>query len=168
MSALFSSVVSIAATKRRRFFWAAWWSAPPEEDPFRKPDASNGGARSRVEALRAAEAAAGRPLSETEPRWAAAWARVLRDEPPWPSRDKTPRDVGASAPAPDGSAPWAYAELGVEASATPLVIKGAFRIRALATHPDRGGDEAAFIRAKRAYDVAMARATSVRKKRRRR
>src|SRR4029079_1450360 len=44
MSELASAVCSITLTQRRRFFWAAWWTAAPCEAPFRKPDASNGGA----------------------------------------------------------------------------------------------------------------------------
>lgn len=77
MSDLFAPVCSIAPTKRRRFLWAAWWTGAPARDPFRKPDASSGGARTREEARLEAERAAGRSLVEIEPRWARAWARVL-------------------------------------------------------------------------------------------
>jgi hypothetical protein len=166
MTELFTSVVSIAATKRRRFLWAAWWTAPPVEDPFRKPDASSGGARTRGEAKKAAEAAAGRPLVETEPRWAAAWARVLRGAPPWPSRPDPNRVVAPPPPAREGTVPWAYGILGIEKGATLPEVRRAFRVLALETHPDRGGEEAAFIAAKRAYDVALASVTKSGKSRR--
>ena len=157
MTELFTSVVSITATKRRRFLWAAWWTAPPLEDPFRKPDASSGGARSREEAKKAAEAAAGRALVETEPRWAAAWGRILRGDPAWPSRPNPRRVSGEAAPppAPTGSVPWAHGVLGIAKGATLPEIRRAFRLLALETHPDRGGDDGAFIAAKRAYDVAL-------------
>ena len=55
--------------------------------------------------------------------------------------------------------------LGVEATATADEIKRAFRSLALTTHPDRGGDDAAFIEVKRAYDVAMAAVGAPRRRR---
>jgi hypothetical protein len=162
-TSLFHAVVSIAPTRRRRFLWAAWWSAPPERDPFRKPDASSGGARSPLDALAAAERAAGRPLLEIDRRWAGAWARILRGEDAWPRRAsagaghaRETGDGGRIAPAaPKGSTPWAFALLGLAKGATAAEIKRAFRAVALRTHPDKGGDDAAFIDAKRAYDVAL-------------
>ncbi|MFT3765766.1 MAG: DnaJ domain-containing protein [Minicystis sp.] len=157
-------------TKRRRFLWAAWWSAPPEADPFRKPDASSGGARTREEALAAAEQAAGQRLVEIDGRWAGAWVRVLRGDPPWPK----PRVEGdadrASAPPPavsKGSPAWARGVLGIGAEATADEVKRAFRMAALRTHPDRGGDEAAFIDVKRALDVALSAAGKTKRQRRR-
>ena len=39
--------------------WVAWWTAPPAREPFRKPDAFSGGARSHEEALAQARRAAG-------------------------------------------------------------------------------------------------------------
>ena len=45
--------------------------------------------------------------------------------------------------------------LGLGAGATAEEIKRAFREAALRTHPDRGGEDAAFIDARRAYEVAM-------------
>jgi hypothetical protein len=162
--------VSIVPTKRRRFFWAAWWSAPPEAEPFRKPDASSGGARSREEAHAAAERAAGQTLTEVESRWAGAWVRVLRGDRAWPrarsgeaTRAAEPRRVDP----PKGSRPWAYSLLGLTTSATVTEIKRAFRALALRAHPDRGGDDAAFIDAKRAHDIALAAAESPRRRRRR-
>jgi hypothetical protein len=159
-------VVSIVPTKRRRFFWAAWWSAPPESDPFRRPDASNGGARSREEARVAAEQLAKQPLEEVEARWARAWMRVLRGEPPWTAAGRAPRRP--QPPPPAGSRPWALATLGLPAGATNGEIRRAFKELALRTHPDRGGDDAAFIAAKRAYDVAMAAVLEPRRRRRKR
>jgi len=50
--------------------WVAWWTAPPARAPFRKPDASSGGARSHEEALAEARRAVGGPLVEIEPYWA--------------------------------------------------------------------------------------------------
>jgi hypothetical protein len=63
--------------------WVAWWTAPPAREPFRKPDAFSGGARSPEDALVQARRAAGVPLVEIEPYWARAWARVLLGRPPW-------------------------------------------------------------------------------------
>jgi hypothetical protein len=157
-SSLFVGVLSIVPTRRRRWLWAAWWTAPPEASPFRKPDASSGGARSREEAHAAAERAAGQRLTEIDGRWAGAWVRVLRGEPPWPKPregaggEHAPRAVAVA----KGSRAWAREVLGIGAEATEDDIKRAFRAKAIETHPDRGGDQAAFIDAKRALDVALA------------
>jgi hypothetical protein len=154
-TALFSGVFSVVPTRRRRYLWAAWWNAPPEEKPFRPPDAASGGARTPDEARALAEAAAGRKLIETDGRWAGAWVRVLRGDPPWPEA-RPPREATAPVAPPSGSRTWALALLGVApAEATPEGIKRAFRALALRTHPDRGGDEADFIAAKRAVEVAL-------------
>ena len=51
MPDLATAVCSITPTQRRRYFWAAWWTSAPQHSPFRKPDASNGGARTPEEAL---------------------------------------------------------------------------------------------------------------------
>src|SRR6185369_13855856 len=87
-SALFAPVCALAPTRRRRFLWAAWWTGAPARKPFRKPDAHEGGARTRAEALAAAERAAGVRLVEIESSWARAWARVLVGEAPWPKREE--------------------------------------------------------------------------------
>ena len=158
---LFAPVCSIAATRRRRFLWAAWWTAPPERDPFRKPDASNGGARSREEAMREAERIAGRPLVSIEPQWARAWSRVLVGEPPWIDTI----DKNAAGERLHGSAPRATSTAGVSTwqilgltpRATAEEIKRAFRKRALEAHPDHGGDPELFRRLHRAYEEALAR-----------
>ena len=156
MSKIFTPVCSIAATRRRRFLWAAWWTAPPQRTPFTRPDASQGGARTREDALRQAEAAAGRPLVEIEARWARAWSRILLGEPPWTTAEKDdetpqPRRVPEL---PRGSI-WHL--LGVDARASIADIRRAFRARALAVHPDHGGDAATFRALRRAYDEAMRR-----------
>lgn len=164
MSELFAAVVSIAPTKRRRFLWAAWWTASPSRAPFRKPDASEGGARTREEALREAERVAGRPLVEVEGLWARAWARVLMGQPAFP---QGVTDEGARPPrparreAPVGSI-WAV--LGVTPQATLAEVRAAFRERALVTHPDRGGDPDAFRALRAAYDEAVARRTKAGKR----
>jgi len=155
---LFAAVCSIAPTQRRRFLWAAWWSGPPARAPFRRPDAWSGGAKNPDEARRDAERAAGRPLVEIEPRWARAWARVLRGQPPW--IDKPRRDDETAArrpPSESGQRESWFAVLGVPPTATVMEIKRAFRKRALETHPDRGGDASVFRRIHRAYEQALAR-----------
>jgi hypothetical protein len=150
---LFAPACSITKTKRRRFFWVAWWSAAPSREPFRKPDAASGGAKSRDEALRSAEKAAGRALVEIGGEWARAWTRVVAGKPPWPpARERNEASINPKANTQRASA-WQI--LGVDPKATQDEIKAAFRKRALETHPDRGGDARAFDEAKRAYDHAL-------------
>jgi hypothetical protein len=169
VSELFAPACSITVTKRRRFFWAAWWTAPPHRVPFRKPDASDGGAATREEALAAAELRASStergPMSLVviDPLWARAWIRILRGEPPWPTRasrvaSAPPRDPRAA----DVSV-WAL--LGVTRDVTDAELKAAYRKRALETHPDHGGDEATFRRVVRAYADAQRRLNKPRRKR---
>ena len=141
MTNLSVAVVSITGTKRRRFLWAAWWTGAPSRHPFRKPDASNGGAATPDLALMEAETVAGRSLSVIEAKWARAWNRTLRGMEPWTARDfpdepkvAASRPVAARAGEPDSL--WTV--LGVTPKATIAEIKLAFRKRALATHPDHG------------------------------
>jgi hypothetical protein len=138
MSELSTAVCSITPTQRRRFFWAAWWTGAPRQVPFRKPDAASGGAKTREEALAAAELVAGRHLVLIEPYWAHAWNRILRGEaPPPPPSARVPRPPRTS------SAPVsAWEVLGLAAGADQDAVKRAYRKRALETHPDRGGDAA--------------------------
>lgn len=154
---LAAAVCSITSTKRRRFLWAAWWTAPPARHPFRQPDAANGGASSPEIALREAEQAAGRTLTVIDPKWARAFNRILRGEPPWTARDfADTRAAVKPADAESHAAPWPVV-LGVAARASVAEIKQAYRAKALATHPDRGGDADAFRAVQQAYERAMAR-----------
>lgn len=158
MSDLAVAVCSIAPTKRRRYFWAAWWTSAPTTFPFRKPDASNGGAASREEALSEAEKIAGRTLQIVDPRWARAWIRVLRGQTAWASREAAepkPREPSTEAASPAARSIWST--LGIREGATLTEIKAAFRTRAKATHPDLGGDAEAFRELKRAYEEAVKR-----------
>lgn len=151
--AIAGAVCSIARTQRRRFFWAAWWTEPPSERPFRKPDASNGGAATWEEALAEAERTAGRPLANIDSRWARAWLRALRGEAPTvdPPTERA-RPTGAPTSASRASV-WAI--LNVSADATVDEIKRAYRRRALETHPDRGGDPEVFRVVQSAYERAL-------------
>ncbi len=157
-SALFAPVCAITATKRRRFLWAAWWSGAPSRKPFRKPDASEGGARTREEALRAAERAAGRPLLEIESSWARAWSNVLVGKEPWPSARTAEAASGALRPrSASSNKPSVWHTLGLTPQATLLDIKRAYRARALEAHPDRGGSDEAFRALQSAYESALER-----------
>lgn len=178
LSELFAPVCSITVTKRRRYFWAAWWSGPPAHVPFRKPDAEGGGAATREAALAAAEERAGARLVEIDALWARAWIRILRGEPAWPSKasreprggrapddraeDDRPRGGGAEA-AGDVASVWEV--LGVGRDVTEQELKAAYRKRALETHPDHGGDDAAFRRVIRAYAEAQRRLKKPRSRR---
>jgi hypothetical protein len=157
VSSLFAPVCSITTTKRRRYFWAAWWTGPPTRAPFRKPDASDGGAETLEEALADAERRAGRTLKLVDPLWARAWIRVLRGEPVWPSKasrePRVPREGASGAPE-EGSI---WATLGVVRTATEEELRAAYRKRALETHPDQGGDRESFQRVVRAYAEARRR-----------
>lgn len=93
---------------------------------------------------------------------------MLRGQPPWPNgpRDAEPRSAGAPPAAkdakPDNASVWAL--LGVPPTATAEELKAAFRQKALATHPDHGGDPEAFRRVLRAYDEAKKRSRKPRRK----
>lgn len=159
---LYAPVVSITSTKRRRFFWAAWWSGPPVQVPFRKPDASDGGAASYDEAVAAANARAGTTLTVTDPLWVRAWIRILRGEEAWPSKASR-EPIAKSTRTPPVSEPGSIWELlGVSNEATLREIKAAYRRRAVELHPDRGGDPAVFRRLLAAYDEAQKRAAKPR------
>lgn len=161
MSSLFAPVCSITKTKRGRFFWAAWWSGPPAHVPFRRPDASDGAADTREEALAAAAARAGAPLVEIDALWAKAWMRILRGQEPWPGKasrePRAARAPSASSTSTSTNQPSIWAVLGVAPYAGASELKAAFRKRALETHPDQGGDAAAFQRVVAAYAEARRR-----------
>jgi hypothetical protein len=165
---LFVASCAVTTTRRRRFMWVAWWTAPPARKPFRKPDAFSGGARSHDEALAQARRAAGVLLVEIEPYWARAWARVLLGRQPWgvraegtASSNAHRRSRGRSTTPPTNAATVAttsiWETLGITAHATAADLKRAFRQRALATHPDRGGDAEAFRAVQSAFKEAQRR-----------
>jgi len=150
VSSLLRAVVAVTRTKRRRFLWCAWWSGAPSADPFVPPDAWSGGSRSLAEAIAEAELAAGVALSPIESRWAGAWVRVRDGLPPFPER--VPRAASAALKPIDP-----HTTLGVPVGAPLEELKARFRASALVLHPDHGGDAAAFIAMKRAFDTLSAR-----------
>jgi hypothetical protein len=153
---LFAPACSITKTKRGRWFWAAWWTAPPSQVPFRKPDAEGGAATSRESALAAAEKRAGTKLVEIDPLWAKAWMRVIRGQPPWPSKSsREPRAASTRVEASPAESIWTL--LGVSSRATEAELKVAYRQKAMETHPDHGGDAETFRRVVAAYAEARRR-----------
>ncbi len=156
MSKLFAPGYSVTRTKRRRLLWAAWWTEPPMREPFRKPDAAEGGARSLEEARVGAERAPGCPLVQLDASWARAWSRVLQGEPAWPKPEREPGAVPHPAPRPSGEASiWSV--LGLTARASSEEVKAAYKRRALELHPDRGGQAAHFRQLHAAYEEALRR-----------
>jgi hypothetical protein len=156
-SALFAPVCAIAPTRRRRFLWAAWWTGAPTRKPFRKPDAFAGGARTRAEALAAAQKAARCALTEIESSWARAWSNILVGKEPWPGNASTQSGEDAPRARMTASATSIWHTLGVAATATLAEIKRAYRARALQTHPDRGGSAEEFRALQSAYESALKR-----------
>ena len=157
-TALFAPVCAITPTRRRRFLWVAWWTAAPSQNPFRKPDAFEGGARTREEALRKAERAAGCTLVEIESGWARAWANVLLGKDPWPP--SVPRSAIDAPPRPrpaTSNQPSIWSILGLTPNASLIEIRRAYRQRALEVHPDRGGSDEAFRTLQSAYESALER-----------
>jgi hypothetical protein len=151
MSSLFQPVFATANTRRSRILWCAWWTGEPTVQPFRPPDAWGGGARTPEEARQLAEQAAGVPLRQIEAHWAGAWVRVRAGLPPFVEA----RPPSARA-APHPADP--HLILGVAIGADLAALKRAYRVKSHETHPDRGGNAAAFIAVKRAYDALVARA----------
>ena len=123
-------------------------------EPFRKPDAAQGGARSLEEARAEAERAAARPLTQLDPSWARAWARVLQGDAPWPSAEPKRAPAPRTGAAPELSV-WAV--LGLSPRASVDDVKSAYRRHALSLHPDRGGDAAQFRALHSAYEEALRR-----------
>jgi len=164
-SALFAPVCAITPTRRRRFLWAAWWTGAPTRKPFRKPDAFEGGARTHAEALAAAEKAAGCKLTELESGWARAWSNILVGKEPWPSAANARATDEAPRARANGNATSIWQILGLEPRATLSEIKRAYRVRALETHPDRGGSAEEFRKVQSAYERALERRKHARKAR---
>ncbi len=150
MPDLAKALLSITATQRRRYFWAVWWTGAPCEAPFRKPDASGGGARTEDEAHAAAERVVGRSITRTDPYWARAWNRVLRGERPPPRR--APRAPGQTSTGPRS----AWSTLRLSPGATLAEVRKAFRQLALETHPDHGGNADDFRAVQDAYERLVA------------
>lgn len=146
MAELTTAVCSITSTQRRRFFWAAWWTEAPCHTPFRKPDAANGGARSREAALAEAEKMTGRHLTLIEGYWARAFICVMRGQPVPPLPAAKPAQPARE------RAQSAWTVLGVEPGASAQEIRRAFHAKALQTHPDQGGDAERFRAVMRAFE----------------
>ena len=156
-SALFAAVCAIAPTRRRRFLWAAWWTGAPTRKPFRKPDAFAGGARTRAEALAAAEKAANCGLTEIESSWARAWSNILVGKEPWPATSNARTGEDSPRARAESNAASIWQTLGISTTATLTEIKRAYRARALQTHPDRGGSAEEFRALHSAYESALKR-----------
>jgi hypothetical protein len=151
-------VLSIARTQRGRFFWAAWWTGAPTFAPFRKPDASGGGASDWYAARDDAERTTGRAFAEIDSEWAHAFLRTLRGQPAFNEGQR--RRANGERPEPRAKAPTPasiWDTLGVASSATEIEIRRAYRLRALETHPDRGGTDEAFREVRAAYEEALRR-----------
>jgi hypothetical protein len=158
MTKLFAPGFSVTRTKRRRLLWAAWWTGPPVREPFRKPDASSGGARSLDEARQEAEGAAARPLVQLEASWARAWGRLLQGQAAWTTSERARQPDRApprAARVDETLSVWAL--LGITSGASVAEVKAGYRRRALELHPDRGGDAAEFRALHAAYEEALRR-----------
>ena len=158
MTALAQGVYALTHTKRRRFLWCAWWKTTPQAEPFVPPDAWGAGLRTEAEAIAEAQAAAGMTLQRIEGRWAGAWVRARAGLPPFIERGpKAPNSAGAAKAQRAAADANPFRVLGIAADADLAAIKAAYRQLALNAHPDRGGTDAAFIAAHRAYLTALQR-----------
>jgi hypothetical protein len=152
---LAQGVYALTQTKRRRWLWCAWWKSSPAADPFVAPDAWGAGLRTEAEAIEAAQTAAGMTLQRVEGRWAGAWVRHRAGLPAFIARPpKAARPISADALT---AARSPFTILGISSDADAAAIRVAYRKLALTTHPDRGGNNAVFIAARRAYESAMRR-----------
>ncbi len=118
-------------------------------------------------ALAEAERLSGRHLTVIEPFWARAWNRVLRGEAPPPLPRRPDARPSSSARANEGRIS-AWSILGVENGASLLDVKRAFRLRALETHPDRGGEPDQFRRVQAAYEELVKKLSGAPRARRKR
>lgn len=99
-------------------------------------------------------------LEIVEGRWAGAWVRVRRGEPPFVTR--APKAADARDATMRARSPREI--VGVGEKATLAEIKAAFRERATVVHPDQGGDATAFMELMKAYETLVARARRPRKR----
>ncbi len=93
--------------RRRRFLGVARWTAAPAREPFRKPDASEGGARTRDEVLRPRREGRRSRAGPDRADLGARVARVLMGETPFPQA--TGDATGVAPPAsrePQGASIW--------------------------------------------------------------
>jgi len=148
------AVVSVTRTARGRFFWAAWWTGAPCWCPWRRPDATGGGASTATAARAEAERVTRRALGAIEGAWAHAANRALRGEAPRPPAGSRAAATGPAEARPEAS-PWAT--LGLRPGASVDALRQAHRARALETHPDHGGDAEAFRAVQQAYERLMRR-----------
>jgi hypothetical protein len=126
--------------------------------PFKKPDGTAGGFASWHEARADAERTTGRALAEIDGEWARAFLRTLRGQPAF-NEGQRRRAHGERPPPRERPAKPAsiWETLGVASSATEIEIRRAYRLRALETHPDRGGTDEAFREVRAAYEEALRR-----------
>ena len=97
-------------------------------------------------------------LVEVDALWARAWMRMLRGQPPWPSKaSREPRSARAEKPGVAEGNLSIWSVLGVSTTVTKEELRTAYRKKALETHPDRGGDAQAFRRVVAAYAEARRR-----------
>ena len=125
--------------------------------PFRKADAQNGGAASWHEAKAEAEKRTGRTFADIDPAWARAVNRVLRGQAPFTETQAKVLEGGRVDKATRVEPASIWTTLGITPEATLKDIRAAFRRKALETHPDQGGDAAAFQCVREAYAEALTR-----------
>jgi hypothetical protein len=96
-------------------------------------------------------------LVEGDVLWARAWLRILRGEPPWPSKASFGTDARERSGASAEASVSIWTQLGVAPNVSETELKAAYRQRAFETHPDRGGAEEAFRAVVRVYQEALKR-----------
>lgn len=144
-------VFAIGAPKKGRVTWAAWWTVRPTHAQFTGPDA-HGTAVDEHAARGAAFAAFAqvrgcRQWSEIEPEFAIAAERWLAGKPlPWKTaKTRDPSTTIGAIEHIDVSV------LGLEWPVTFAEARDAYRKRALAAHPDRGGSHEDMLALNRAW-----------------
>jgi hypothetical protein len=147
-------VFAIGKPKKGRVTWAAWWTVRPTRARFTGPDA-HGTAVDEHAARGAAFAAFAqvrgcRQWAEIDPDFAAAAERWLQGKPlPWEKgKPKRTPDEARSLGAIEGVD---VAVLGLQWPVTFREARDAYRTRALACHPDRGGSHEDMLALNRAW-----------------